>query len=114
MRVHQRKIQARVVAETDAASTALREHLPELRQRLESQRMEVERLEIEVEQGESGLGGQTGRQRHGSSDPNQQRYVAPAPAPAAAAPRRQSASIAPAASVSRASSLPSAGVDLRL
>lgn len=49
MRIHQRKVQARVVAETEAASAALREHLPDLRVRLESFGMQVERLEIETD-----------------------------------------------------------------
>ncbi len=49
MRINQRKVQARVVAETEAASAALREHLPDLRARLESFGMQVEKLEIETE-----------------------------------------------------------------
>jgi flagellar hook-length control protein FliK len=38
-----------VVAETEAASAALREHLPDLRARIESFGMQVERLEIETD-----------------------------------------------------------------
>jgi flagellar hook-length control protein FliK len=49
MRINQRKVQARVVAETEAASAALREHLPDLRARIESFGMQVERLEIETD-----------------------------------------------------------------
>ena len=49
MRIQQRKVSARVVAETEAASAALREHLPDLRARLESFGMQVEQLEIETE-----------------------------------------------------------------
>lgn len=49
MRIDQRKVQARVVAETEAASAALREHLPDLRARLESFGMQVEKLEIETD-----------------------------------------------------------------
>lgn len=49
MRIQQRKVAARVVAETEAASAALREHLPDLRLRLESFGMQVEQLEIETE-----------------------------------------------------------------
>jgi flagellar hook-length control protein FliK len=80
MRVKQRKVEARVVAETDAAGAALREHLPELRQRLESQRMQVERLEIEVEQGETEFGGQTGRRDpRDMPDPDGHRPRAPRP-----------------------------------
>jgi flagellar hook-length control protein FliK len=52
MRIQQRKVQARVVAETEAASAALREHLHELRQRLESQGMQIERLDVEVDSGD--------------------------------------------------------------
>lgn len=49
MRIHQRKIHGRVVAESEAASASLREHLPDLRARLESFGMQVERLEIETD-----------------------------------------------------------------
>ena len=49
MRINQRKVEARVVAETEAASAALREHLPDLRARLESFGMQIEQLEIETE-----------------------------------------------------------------
>ena len=49
MRINQRTVQARVVAETEAASKALREHLPDLRARLESFGMQVEKIEIETE-----------------------------------------------------------------
>jgi flagellar hook-length control protein FliK len=49
MRIQQRKVAARVVAETEAASAALREHLPDLRARLESFGMQVEQLDIETE-----------------------------------------------------------------
>ncbi|MFK8112583.1 MAG: flagellar hook-length control protein FliK [Rubripirellula sp.] len=49
MRIQQRNVQARVVAETEAASNALKEHLPELRARLESFGMQVESIEIETE-----------------------------------------------------------------
>ncbi|TWT83407.1 Flagellar hook-length control protein FliK [Planctomycetes bacterium CA13] len=49
MHIQQRKIQTRVVAETEAAASALRENLPELRQRLESQGMQIEKMSVEVE-----------------------------------------------------------------
>jgi flagellar hook-length control protein FliK len=52
MRVQDNQVSARVVAETDAASQALREHLPDLRLRLESQGMRVERIEVQTESGE--------------------------------------------------------------
>ncbi|OUX51385.1 MAG: hypothetical protein CBE43_03880 [Rhodopirellula sp. TMED283] len=49
MRIQQRKVAARVIAETEAASAALREHLPDLRARLESFGMQVEQLDIETD-----------------------------------------------------------------
>lgn len=49
MRINQKKVEARVVAETEAAGAALREHLPDLRARLESFGMQVEQLEIETD-----------------------------------------------------------------
>lgn len=49
MRIESKKVNARVVAETEAAAAALREHLPDLRSRLESFGMQVERLEVETE-----------------------------------------------------------------
>jgi flagellar hook-length control protein FliK len=72
MRINQRKVQARVVAESEAAGAALREHLPELRQRLESQGMEVERLEIESGDSESEFGSHAGRQGRGDSSHSDQ------------------------------------------
>ena len=55
MQVHDRRVRARVVAETESASTALREHLSDLRARLESYGMHVERLDVEVEQSDHGF-----------------------------------------------------------
>ena len=49
MRVQDRQVEARVVAESEAASQLIREHLPELRQRLESQGLRVERLDVRNE-----------------------------------------------------------------
>ena len=49
MRVQDRRVDARVVAESEAAGHILRDHLPELRQRLESQGMKIERIEIQTE-----------------------------------------------------------------
>ena len=49
MRMNHRRVNARVIAESEAAGNALREHLPELRQRLESQGIQVERFEISVD-----------------------------------------------------------------
>ena len=76
MRMNERRIQARVVAQSEAAGSALREHLPELRQRLETQGLQIERFQIEVETGDQETrsflgqhhesGGQRGRE--GSRD----------------------------------------------
>jgi flagellar hook-length control protein FliK len=49
MRINQHKVHGRVVAESEAASAALREHLPDLRARLESFGMQVEKLDVETE-----------------------------------------------------------------
>ncbi len=56
MQINQRKVEARVVAETEAASAALKEHLPDLRARLESYGMQVERLDVETETRDSHSG----------------------------------------------------------
>lgn len=52
MRINRQQVQGRVVAETEAASAALREHLPDLRARLESFGMQVERLDVETDSGD--------------------------------------------------------------
>lgn len=49
MRVNKQSVRARVVAETEQASAILREHLPDLRTRLESFGMQVEQIEVETE-----------------------------------------------------------------
>lgn len=50
MQIQGGKVNARVVAETEAASTILRDHLADLRSRLESQGMQVESFEIETDE----------------------------------------------------------------
>ncbi len=50
MQIQGGKVNARVVAETEAASTILRDHLADLRNRLESQGMQVESFEIETDE----------------------------------------------------------------
>ena len=50
MQIRGGKVNARVVAETEAASTILRDHLADLRNRLESQGMQVESFEIETDE----------------------------------------------------------------
>lgn len=70
MQIQNKKVEARVVAETEAASQALREHLPELRTRLESYGLQVERLDVETESdGGASLAGNHQSQDEG----NQQR-----------------------------------------
>jgi flagellar hook-length control protein FliK len=49
VRMQQKKVEARVVADTEAAGAALREHLPDLRARLESFGMQVEKIDVDVE-----------------------------------------------------------------
>lgn len=49
MRVQDHQVEARVVAESEAASQLLRDHLAELRQRLESQGLRVERFDVRTE-----------------------------------------------------------------
>ncbi len=49
MRIQQKRVEARVVADTDAAASALREHLHDLRSRLESFGLQVDRIEVETE-----------------------------------------------------------------
>ena len=49
MRIRQKMVQTRVVAESEAAASALREHLPDLRGRLEAHGLQIESLTIEVE-----------------------------------------------------------------
>jgi flagellar hook-length control protein FliK len=75
MQVRQGHVRARVVTETEAATAALREHLPDLRARLESLGMQVERLDVETESSEQGAhfngndsgGWQSPSDRRGSS-----------------------------------------------
>lgn len=70
MQIQNKKVEARVVTETEAASQALREHLPELRTRLESYGLQVERLDVETESdGGASLAGNQQSQDEG----NQQR-----------------------------------------
>ncbi len=54
MQVRHNRVRARVVAETEVATAALREHLPDLRARLESLGMQVERLDVEKESNAQG------------------------------------------------------------
>lgn len=111
MQVTQRKIQARVVAETEAASALLREHLPELRSRLESFGMQVEQIEVETESQEqsSDFNWHRGEQQRRESRQAMRGISRPPlePAvPSGARPVEATADVG--------GPLPAAGVDLRL
>ncbi|MDG2221656.1 MAG: flagellar hook-length control protein FliK [Rubripirellula sp.] len=112
MRIQQRKIQARVVAETEAASTALREHLPELRQRLESQGLQIERLEVEIDSGDREA---SDFQNHQDNERQQSRWQSPT-TPRKPAPRTEPSMAKGPAEVSHSSVSPMStdGVDLHL
>ena len=58
MRIQQKKVNARVIAETESAETSLRQHLGDLRGRLEALGMQVESLEISRESSGSDSGKQ--------------------------------------------------------
>lgn len=49
MRVKNKTVDATVIAESESAAAILREHLPELRSRLEKMDLQVERLDIELD-----------------------------------------------------------------
>ena len=49
MRVRNKSVDATVIAESESAAAVLREHLPELRSRLERMDLQVDRLEIELD-----------------------------------------------------------------
>ena len=68
MQIQQKKVNARVVAETEAASNTLREHLPELRARLEEQGMQIESLEVETQSDDSDSPGLNHRSQNESAD----------------------------------------------
>ncbi|TWU45942.1 flagellar hook-length control protein [Novipirellula aureliae] len=68
MQVSDRKMQTRVIAETEAAAAALREHLPELRMRLESQGIQMEKMSVEVES-ETHSNDQSGGESFAQDDP---------------------------------------------
>lgn len=112
MRIHQRKMQARVVAETEAASTALREHLPELRQRLESQGLQIERLEVEIDSGDREAGDFRNRQ---DNEQQQSRWQSPS-SPRKPVTRPEANTAKAPVEVSRASpsTISMNGVDLHL
>ncbi len=116
MRVQDRRVDARVVAESEAAGQILRDHLPELRHRLESQGMKIERIEIQTEPEsltENGREFARGEHRDGdhNGDPPQhrQRWGRSRTEPLrAATPAAPAATLPPVASP-----LTAAGVDAR-
>ena len=110
MQIQQKKVNARVVAETEAASNALREHLPELRARLEEHGMQIESLEVET-QADDGASStmdhrsqqEASRRQSSRRGENRSRQTREADQPIAAPVSRQPVSLAS-----------SGGVDIRL
>ncbi|MGB0595355.1 MAG: flagellar hook-length control protein FliK [Rubripirellula sp.] len=112
MRIHHRKMQARVVAETEAASKALREHLPELRQRLESQGLQVERLEVEIDSGDREAGDFRNNQ---DNERQQSRWQSPSsPRKPVTRPEASTAKAPVEVSLASPSTISTSGVDLHL
>lgn len=117
MRIQDKQVQARVIAETDAASAVLREHLPDLRGRLEAQGMQLERIEIQTEETQQERSGSfDGDPRGGDSGGpgDQRRFRRPTPqrqrpSPAEASPEPGASSPGTAAELAAVSS----GVDIR-
>lgn len=115
MRINGRKMDARVVAETEAASSALREHLPDLRSRLESFGMEIEQIEIETDSGETDVD-----DRSPGRDDRDRRSDGQGPRSRSFRPRnddsvsRPVSSAAPPVLADAVNTLPGVGVDLRL
>jgi flagellar hook-length control protein FliK len=115
MKVQNRNVQARVVAETEAASSSLREHLPELKARLESFGMQVEKIEVEVESESlhqnSFFNHDSGNQQDKAGD-QWRRQGRENSRPSQADTERVSPAVSP--DVMRTAEFASAGVDIRL
>ncbi|EMI21722.1 Flagellar hook-length control protein [Rhodopirellula maiorica SM1] len=81
MQIKSNKMQTRVVAETEAAAAALRENLPELRARLQSQGMQIEQLSVEVEKdpqsGERSFSGHQSGSEQGGAGYSSNRWQSP-------------------------------------
>ena len=78
MRIQRNRVNARVVADNEATGSMLREHLPDLRNKLESFGMQIERIEVSIEQHDSTTGRQLGHeqafgQSHSSGSEQQDR-----------------------------------------
>lgn len=65
LQIHGNRMDARMTAETDAARSILREHLPELRQRLAESGLIVDRVEVEVDARGDQEGAEQGREWQG-------------------------------------------------
>ena len=115
MHVHHRQVRARVVADSEATSSVLREHLPDLRARLESYGLQVERLEVETETADHGLDARQNSDSHWQP-PQQQRRSAGSFTTSAPPSLRAEAAVTSVAADSAADILRSAsrGVDVRL
>lgn len=121
MRIQNKQVHARVIAETDAASGILREHLPDLRSRLEAQGMQLERVEIETEERETrssgsfdgdASGGRGGEPRNGAGW--QQRYRRSPAGPPQREPAETPGGQEPPGQLAAVNvGSPSAGVDIR-
>ena len=115
MQVHDRRVRARVVAETEAASNALREHLPDLRARLESYGMQVERLEVETEATDRGFDARQEAESQWQSPQQQRRPGSPfTTAPTRATRAASDASALAADSTAAVVGSANRGVDVRL
>ncbi len=114
MQVSGRKVTARVVAETEVASGLLREHVGDLRARLEAQGMQVERIEIDTEDRlQDRSDNQTGRETQQQEQDSQPWRRQPAATGTRLRPSAQqvSQSVSPTLT---AHSVANGGVDVRL
>ncbi|GAA4456620.1 flagellar hook-length control protein FliK [Novipirellula rosea] len=119
MQIKSNKIQTRVVAETEAAAAALRENLPELRARLQSQGMQIEQLSVEVEKdpqsGERSFSGhQSGAEQGGAGYSSGDRWQSPRQSPRPRPNRDIAASVNSGPSNTPQIASRSTGVDVKL
>ncbi|TWT71275.1 flagellar hook-length control protein FliK [Crateriforma conspicua] len=115
MQVRDKKIQARVVADSETAAEMLRQQLPELRTRLEAQGMQVDRLSVEQESSAEGENGfhdhqQTRDESQQDAGRHRRRYQGGETAPSPANPSVSGA--APAKPTATAAT-PGGGIDFR-
>ncbi len=115
MQIHGRKVNARVVAETEAASMMLREHLPDLRARLEAQGMQVERIEVEMDENSFDPSKDSHQQHARDEERNQQRFRREPTTDAVAVSMKRSVSQSrPTISNDLSTVVAMAGVDIKL